>query len=161
VESITSRPDCITLVTDDFSGPSVSESFKAQLRSYDPTLCVMWNSKKMRFVVQQCVEHHAPGGEHTHLCQRIYVLLAQASDGTMLPLGDTVMNAIRARDVTKAGYGPTDLQRWIGDRNNEETKVREKIDRDQTDAVKHASRFNRRQLLSAFNKLNMMGTPNR
>lgn len=153
--------DRITLVTDDFSGPSIPESFEQQLRAYDTSLMVRWNSKKMRFVIEQCVEHHAPTPEHNHLCARIYVLLAQDREGCMMPLGSGVLEMIRARDVTKAGYGPNDKDRWIADQNDKEVKAREKIKADQDDAIEHSSRSNRRQLLRAFNQLSRMGTPNR
>lgn len=154
-------PDQITLVTNDYSGPTIPESFKQQLRSYDPTLHVEWNSRKMRFVIQQCVQHHAPTSDHNYLCERIYVLLVQDPEGCMMSLGEAVMNMIKARDVTKAGYGPNDREKWIADRNAEEIVEKQRIDAAQADAVKHASRFSRRQLLSAFNQLANMGTPNR
>jgi hypothetical protein len=153
--------DQITLVTDDFSGPKVSEKFLFQLKSYDPTLLVRWNSRKMRFVIEQCTRHHAPGPEHTHICERIYVFLVQDDDGCMMSLGDQVIEKIKARDVTRAGYGPNDLRRWISDQDAKETKVREKIELDQRDAVRHCSRDGRAQVIRAFNMLNNCGTPNR
>lgn len=69
----------------------------------------------------------------------------------MMPLGENVIQMIAARDVTKAGYGPDDLHRWIGDRNTEEEDKATEIKAKQDDAIKHASLFNRRQLLQAFN----------
>jgi hypothetical protein len=156
-----SFPDQITLVTDDFSGPKVSEKFFYDLKQYDPTLLVRWNSRKMRFVVEQCTHHHAPTAEHSHLCERIYVFLVQDDDGCMMSLGGQVLEKIKARDVTKAGYGPNDLRRFLFDASEPERKAREKIDRDQTDAVKHCSRDGRAQVIRAFNMLNNCGTPNR
>ena len=153
--------DKITLVTDDFSGPRVPEKFLFQLRSYDPSLLVQWNYKKMRFVIEQCTQHLAPTQEHTHICARIYVLLVQDPEGGMMSLGDSVIEQLKARDVTKAGYGPNDLQRWIDDRNREEDVTRNEIATKQREAVKHASAYGRRQLIQAFAKLSNMGSPNR
>jgi hypothetical protein len=153
--------DKITLVTDDFSGPKVSEKFLADLKRYDSTLLVRWNYKKMRFVIEQCIRHHAPTAEHSHICERIYVLLVQDSDGGMMALHSGVIEQIKARDVTQAGYGPNDVHKFIADANEIERKAREKIDRDQSDAVRHCSRDGRAQVIRAFNMLNNCGTPNR
>lgn len=153
--------DQITLVTDDFSGPKVSEKFLSDLKAYDPTLLVRWNSRKMRFTIEQCTHHHSPTAEHSHLCERIYVLLVEDAEKCMMPLGGAVIEKIKARDVTKAGYGPGDLRRFLADANELERKAREKIDRDQTEAVKHCSRDGRAQVIRAFNMLNNCGTPNR
>ena len=152
--------DKITLVTNDYSGPAIPEQFERNLRAYDPTLLVRWNYKKMRFVIEQCVEHHGPA-EHNHLCARIYVLLCQDPEGCMMSLGDAVMNMLRVRDVSKAGYGPNDLKQWIGDANAKDEAVRAGIEKKQAEAVKHASSYGRRQLIRAFNELANCGTPNR
>lgn len=157
----TATQDKITLVTNDFTGPAIPEQFLRDLRSYDPSLHVEWNCKKMRFVIQQCIKHHAPTSTHNHLCERIYVLLVEDSEHCMMALGSGVMERIRARDVSRAGYGPDDRERWIADRNAEEQKAQEKIKADQRDVVRHCSRDGRRQLLRAFNALSNMGTPNR
>lgn len=153
--------DQITLVTDDFSGPAIPESFERQLRALDPTLLVRWNGKRMRFVIEQCVGHHANGPQHSHLCERIYVFLVQDPEGAMMPLGEVVITKIRARDVTRAGYGPEDLHRWTAERADEDKQNKERIKQQQNDAVRHCTRFNRRQVLKAFNQLANMGSPNR
>lgn len=153
--------DKITLVTDDFTGPAISETFKRELRALDPTLLIRWNPRRMRFVIEQCTEHHAPGPEHDHLCARIYVLLVQDPEGGMMSPSSATLEQIKARDVTKAGYGPGDLQRWTKERADEDAETRKTIERKQREAVKHASAYGRRQLLQAFQKLSRMGTPNR
>ena len=154
-------PDKITLVTDDFSGPKVSEKFLSDLKAYDPTLLVRWNSRKMRFVVEQCTTHHAPTAEHSHLCERIYVLLVQDPEGGMMGLHSGVIEQIKARDVTKAGFGPDDLHKWTKLHADNDEKVRADIDRKQSEAIKHASAYGRAQLIKAFNQLENCGTPNR
>lgn len=153
--------DQITLVTDDFTGPSVPENFLRNLQTYDPSLLVRWNHKKMRFVIEQCTRHYAQGVGHNHLCERIYVMLVQDPDGCMMSLGDAVIEQIKKRDVTKQGYGPEGLARWTADRAREDAEVRADIERKQDDAIKHCSRFSRRQLLDAFTRLENCGTPNR
>lgn len=139
------------------AAPTVSEQFKKQLRALDPTLCVRWNQppafskRPPRFVIEQCVRHHAAGTEHDHTCQRIYVLICQDADGCMLPLGETVLEEIRARDVTKAGYGPNDLKKFCDDNQALVLAERKKMEQDQEDSIRHASKFNRRHLLRAVN----------
>lgn len=136
--------------------PAVPDAFLASLRAYDPTLLVRWNQppsfskRQPGFVIEQCIRHLAPGSEHSHVCQRSYVMTCRAADGSMLPLGDAILNEIKRRDVTKAGFGPEDHARFC--RANHETLMtqRAKIERDQAEAVRHASRLNRRQLLQAI-----------
>lgn len=136
--------------------PSVPDWFRIRLRELDPTLLVRWNQpppfsrRPARFVIEQCVRHHASTSEHNHLCERIYVLQCQDDEGAMMPLGEAVLNEIKRRDVAAAGYGPDDLARFCADNQALVLAEREKIDQAQTDAVKHASRFNRRQLLHAI-----------
>lgn len=129
-------------------GPAIPESFRAQLRQYDPDLLVAWNHIKKRFVIEQCVQH-AGGPEHTHVCGRNFVVLAQDDDGVMLPLGDRVMEKIKAADVTRAGYGPEDLAKFLKDQKAVLAADRKDREQKSRDAVTHGSRFNRRQLLKA------------
>ena len=131
-------------------GPAIPESFIAQLRQYDSTLLVAWNSIKNRFVIEKCDEHYAEGPAHSHLCRRSYVLMAQDDEGVMLPLGDHVMDKIRAADVTRAGYGPDDLAKFLADQKAVLKKDHEDRDKKMRDAVRHGSKLNRRQLLRAI-----------
>lgn len=140
--------------------PAIPADFKAKLRALDPSLLVRWNQppefskRPPRFVIEQCIGHHGPTAEHTHVCQRLYVFLVQDSDGNMAQLGDWVLEEIKRRDVQRAGYGPNDLERFCRDNQQEVLAQRAKIEADQADAVKHASKFNRRQLIHA---LDLMG----
>lgn len=139
----------IVLPGQSHEGPAIPESFRESLRQYDPNLIVAWNTIKKRFVIEQCVEHLAEGTAHTHICRRNYVAIAQDDEGHMLPLGDKVMEMIKARDVLNAGYGPDDLQKFLADQKAAGVAERERISKAQDDAIKHGSRFNRRQLLKA------------
>lgn len=130
-------------------GPAIPDSFRRQLRQYDPSLLVAWNEIKKRFVIEQCVKHLSPGPEHSHICDRLFVALAQDDEGVMLPLGDKMMDKIKAADVTRAGYGPNDKSRFLADQKKILAADREDRDRKTDDAFKHGSRFNRRQLLKA------------
>jgi hypothetical protein len=131
-------------------GPAIPESFVAQLRQYDPTLLVAWNGIRKRFVIEKCDQHLSGVEAHTHLCRRSFVVMAQDDDGVMMPLGDRVMDKIRAADVTNAGYGPDDLARFLADQKAVFKKYREDIDAKSADAIRHGSRINKRQLLKAI-----------
>lgn len=145
--------DRITLVGG--GRPAIPEGFRERLRALDPTLCVRWNQpppwskKPPRFIIEQCVKHYAIGAEHDHTCQRLYVFLVQDAEGGMMPLGDAVLEEIKSRDVQRAGYGPNDLDRFIREHQEQLDANREQITAAQADSVRHASRFNRRQLLKA------------
>lgn len=78
-----------------------------------------------------------------------------------MPLGDAVMNQIKARDVSRAGYGPEDLQKFLAMGNRLEEQDTAERKRKSDEAVELCSRDNRRQLLRAFRMLDRMGKPNR
>lgn len=129
--------------------PAIPDGFREKLRRYDPSLCISWNTFRKRFVIEQCIQHNAAGPEHTHVCNRIYVCIAQDPDGCMMPLGDRVMNMIAARDVQKAGYGPNDLQRFIADNRAKRREHSERIDKQMNETIREATKDGRRQLLKA------------
>lgn len=131
-------------------GPAIPESFLESLRQYDRSLLVAWNHIRKRFVIEQCTEHYADGNAHSHLCRRIFVLMAQDDEGVMLPLGDRVMDKIRAADVSKAGYGPNDLAKFLADQKLVLKKDHDDREAAMADAVRHGSKLNRRQLLKAI-----------
>jgi len=142
--------------------PAISDAFRQRLRETDPDLCVAWNSIKKRFVIEQCVKHLSGTVEHSHVCDRLYVLMVQDEDGCMLPLGDKVIEMIKARDVSKLGYGPNDLNRFQTDIKN---AAKEEIERRQKAgeaAIRYGSRHNRRQLLQAIHLVQQHNlTPNK
>lgn len=134
------------------AAPAISAEFKARLKAFDPLLCVSWNRLRRRFVIEQCIAHHAPTSEHSHLCERIYVLLVESPEGTMLGLGDHVFTELRARDVRNAGYteDARGRENFLRDAANACERSQRKIEADQADAVRHCSRSNRRQLSRAI-----------
>lgn len=67
----------------------------------------------------------------------------------MMPLGDKVLEEIKLRDVQQAGYGPNDLKKFCDDNQALVLAERKKMEQDQEDSIRHASKFNRRQLLRA------------
>jgi len=142
--------------------PAISDAFRERLRQLDPDLCVAWNYVKKRFVIEQCVKHLSGTAEHSHVCDRNYVLMVQDEDGCMMSLGEKVIEMVKARDVSRLGYGPNDLARFQTDIKaaaKEEIKRREEAGES---VIRYASRHNRRQLLSAIHLIQQHNlTPNR
>jgi hypothetical protein len=143
----------VVLPGETLDGPAVPDSFSQSLRQYDPTLLVTWNARRKRFVVEQCVEHLNPASatEHSHLCRRIYVVMAQdEEDQTMIPLGEKVMEMIRARDVTKLGFGPEDTAKFIKKATDEIVEHTAKVDKKCAEIVRDCRKDNKRQLRKAI-----------
>lgn len=141
--------------------PRVSEDFAQRLRQYDRSLLVTWNTRVRRFVITQCVEHHASGYEHSHLCRQIPVVTVQDSDGHMMPLGESVIQMIRAADNEKKGYGPHDLAKFCADKQRELEDERAGMEKEQEAVIRYGSRHNRRQLMQAIHLIQQHNlTPN-
>jgi hypothetical protein len=99
-----------------------SQEFLKRLQTtFGRDLHVTWHVKKRRFVIEQCVQHHAnpdPNENgilvHTHVCNRIYVWLVrdEATDEYM-PLGDRVIAKLQEMETyRKYGTGPEALARF-------------------------------------------------
>lgn len=139
----------IVLPGEQTEAPAIPESFREMLRKYDPDLLISWNTFRKRFVIEQCVQHLSGRPEHTHICRRNYVVIVQDGEGSMVPLGEGVIQMIAERDNQRRGYGPQDLARFIRDRREERDSVTRKGYDAGRDAIKHATRDGRRQLLKA------------
>jgi hypothetical protein len=135
--------------------PAIPEGFRRRLHEQDRTLLVSWHEKRHRWLIEQCIGPHLPdgSGDHTHLCGRIYVYMVQDENRLYLPLGDHVLEELRRRDVSRLGYGPENADDFIRAMNQVDEANKAKIEADMADSVKHASRFNRRQLLQAVRLL--------
>lgn len=130
--------------------PAIPDGFRERLRQIDPALCIAWNSIKKRFVIEQCVRHFAGGTEHTHVCDRLYVLIVQDDEGCMMPLGEKVFEMIKARDVSRAGYGPEDLARFQRESRERGKGEKLRLEKAGEEQIRYASRFNRPQLQRAI-----------
>lgn len=130
--------------------PAIPESFIRSLRGYDPKLHVQWNPKRRRFTILVCTQHLAPTEMHTHICRSEYVFLCQTDDGELLPLSDAVIDEIRRRDVSRAGYGPTDARRFCADAEFARITNDEEIARQQRQIMTDNTRDNKRQLRKAY-----------
>lgn len=123
-------------------------SFVARLKAFDSDLTASWNKLKNRWTIYQCIEHHPLSGEHSHLCRRTYVWLCQDEEGTMIPLGDYVMNRLAEmrRNSSQWGEGEVALQRFKRHVANVEAEMKAKRERDMADISNHNRKFNKRQL---------------
>lgn len=89
--------------------------FLKRLEAFDPTLTVVWNTRKGCWVIEQCIEHLAAGRAHTHLCRRIYVWLMP--QGMVLENDAAIFEELARRDTRRAGYepGPKGLEAFKAD----------------------------------------------
>ena len=101
----------------------ISDSFVKSLQSiFTPDLCVSWNERKQRYVIEQCIEHQGssfpnPEGvvEHSHLCRRIYVWLVRDEENgdCYMPLSQRVIEKLHEMETyRKYGTGPDALRRF-------------------------------------------------
>jgi hypothetical protein len=75
----------------------ISERFRSELKAFDSSLIVLYNEHGMhagKYQIEKCIEHHG-GGDHSHLCRRMYVMTVQGDEGEPLPLGDHVFAKLR------------------------------------------------------------------
>ena len=120
-----------TLVLSD--GPRVAPAeFLARLKTFDPSLCIEYNTRRHRWVIEQCIEHFAPTAEHTHVCRRIYVWLVEDPEKNFLSLDhvDGIFEELARRDTLRAGFepGPEGLKKFID--NAEYIRVKDQEKRD-------------------------------
>lgn len=122
-------------------------SFIARLKAFDKDLCVAWNTRKNRWAIEQCTEHHPVNGEHSHLCKRVLAWLCQDEDGDMVPLGDFVMAKLAEMRTfsEQFGEGPQSLERFKRFVNNQEAEMRAKREAAVADINDHNRKFNKRQ----------------
>jgi hypothetical protein len=141
----------VVLPGETLDGPAIPDSFRESLRQYDATLLVTWNARRKRFVIEQCIEHLAATAEHTHVCRRQYVCMAQDDeDKSMLPLGDKVMDLIRARDVSRLGFGPEDTQKFIAKAAGEQAAHAADIEEKRAEIIRDGGKDNKIQLRKAL-----------
>lgn len=95
------------------------EDFKQKLRAFDPDLLVTYDVRRHRWKIEQCVLHLAPGAEHSHVCDRVYVWLLQTDEGDYLSLEnwDGIRDKLRSIDTRAQGYAPDEkgLERYRAD----------------------------------------------
>ncbi len=129
--------------------PAAPETFLRRMRQLDPSLHLSWNGRKHKWLIEQCIEHHAAGALHDHTCRRVYVYLVQAENGDPMPLSERVLDKLKEIDTQRQGYGPDRLEAWRRDRMNEQLELEARRNEEMRDAIRHSSRYNRRQLLRA------------
>jgi hypothetical protein len=142
--------------------PSVPEDFQRRLQSFDPDLYVVWHQSPFvkqagRWKIERCVRHHAGfdlSGRplHTHICERVYILMCQDEEGTPKPLGDWVFAKLREmRANWEALGGDTEraVKNAIAISNNIDQEREAKREADTQEMI----RYNRKDKRVQFNKL--------
>jgi hypothetical protein len=106
------------------------EEFKRKLRAFDPDLLVAYDLRRHRWKIEQCVRHLAPGVEHSHVCDRVYVWLVQTPEGDYLGLDnwEGIREKLCAMDTRAQGFSPDEkgLERYRAELTYEEERARQK-----------------------------------
>lgn len=148
--------------------PSAPTSFEERLQKYDKDLVLTWHKpphwKRSRpgvWKVEQCVRHF--GGmrsnglpEHTHVCQRVYVMVIQDEDGTPIPLGDHViekLQAMRAYSESFGGQTERGLVNFIRNSDSIDEELASKRAAAAEDLMAHNRRYHRVQMNRIFNMI--------
>lgn len=132
------------------AAPSVPDWFRTRLAHYDPTLLLAWNGRKRKWVIEQCVRHHAPAAAHSHVCERIYVWMVQDAQGDPMPLGEHVLEKLAAIDLQRQGFGPEDREKFIRRLNQEQLELERKREAEIASMMRHNRLYHRVQLNRAF-----------
>ncbi len=89
------------------STPTFPEEFQRKLQDFDRDLLITWHrpphwprSRRGVWKVERCANHHAGFDlsgrpQHTHVCERVYVLMCQDEEGTPMPLGEWIFEKLR------------------------------------------------------------------
>lgn len=135
--------------------PSVPEEFQRRLAAFDKDLYVVWHKSPYskqpgRWKIERCVRHF--GGTHSHVCERVYVLMCQDEDGVPKPLGDWVFEKLREmRSNWEALGGDTErgVRNAIALSDGIEQAMEQKREAAQEDMI----HYNRKDKRFQFNKL--------
>lgn len=154
------------ILTDADNAPSQPSDFERRLQTFDKDLLILWHKpphwKKSRpgvWKIEQCIEHlsgkfRASGmPEHTHVCRRIYVTVVQDEDGTPMPLGDHVLDKLKAMRANSESFGgetARGLTNFIRHSESIDQELESKRAAAREDTMRHNRKFNRRQINQAF-----------
>jgi hypothetical protein len=126
-----------------------SERFIEKLKDFDPKLYVVWNFRKHRWVIEECIEHSvcAPTGWHSHLCRRSHVWLVREPDDSYLELCDRVIDELKGMNVQRK-YGS--MENMIKAMDEIDRKNDEQFRKDLREGIQERKKDNKRQLEHAI-----------
>jgi len=149
--------------------PTPPEEFERKLQQYDRDLIVAWHKpptwKRSRpgvWKIEQCVRHlsgllHPDGRpKHTHVCQRSYVMLVTDEQGSPLPLGEHVIEKLRAmRAYSESFGGETErgLKNFIRNSDAIDAELENRRAVAAEGIMQHNRKYNRVTLNRAYNLL--------
>lgn len=127
----------------------VPQWFKDKLRQFDSKLLVMWNKRKERWVIEECMEHLSGQTEHTHLCRRDPFFLLANPDGSAIDLEDSRIftHWLLKFNIEKRFGGAEGL---VAKMNEIDAANEEKERRDARRAIEDAKKDNKKQLEEAI-----------
>lgn len=141
------------------STPNFPEEFQRKLQDFDRDLLITWHrpphwprSRRGVWKVERCGIHH--GGfdmsgrpKHTHVCERLYVLMAQDEEGTPMPLGEWVFEKLRGMRQEWERLGG-DTERGVRNALAESDRIEQGMEAKREAARQDVKEYNRK-----FNKV--------
>ena len=140
------------------STPSIPEAFQARLQAFDKDLMVCWHQPPIsrqagRWKIERCVKHH--GLQHSHLCERVYILMCQDDEGTPMPLGDWVFTKLREMRSNWEALGG-DTERGVRNAIAVSNCIDQELEQKRELASQDVVSYNRKDKRIQFNKLMML-----
>lgn len=143
--------------------PSIPPEFQATLQQFDKDLLLAWHhppawpkSRPGMWKIEQCIEHHGSfaldgNPQHDHTCRRSYVWMVRDEDGVAMPLGDAVIDHLRAMRAHSESYGSGEraLRNFIAASNRLDDDLENKREERRKEIMDYNGRLNRRQLNQA------------
>lgn len=128
------------------AAPTIPDWFMTALRHIDPALFVLWNPNRGRWIIARCIRgDNTTHGEHDQkVCAQTLVLVVESElYGGYVPLTEGTLDKLRSMDQWTKFKSAEEMQAAL---NDEETKQREKIDRDMREDIEHCGKDGRVQL---------------
>jgi len=136
--------------------PSFPEDFQRRLQTLDSSLLVVWHkppfvTKPGRWKIERCIQHNG-GAQHSHVCNRVYILMCQDSDGTPMPLGDWVFDKLREMRQNWEAMGG-DTERGVRNALAASDRIEQEMGTKREAAREDMIRYNRKDKRVQFNRL--------
>jgi len=136
--------------------PSVPVDFQRRLAAFDKDLYVVWHKSPYskqpgRWKIERCIRHFG-GKEHSHVCERVYILMCEDADGTPKPLGEWVLDELRAGRQRWEALGG-DTERGVRNALAESNRVEQELQAKREAASEDMIKYNQKDKRFQFNKL--------
>jgi hypothetical protein len=153
------RPKPAGIVVMGESTPSFPEDFQKRLQAFDSSLLIVWHKpphwprhRRGVWKIERCVQHRPDGGPHNHVCNRVYILMCQDSDGTPMPLGEWIFEKLREMRHNWEAMGG-DTERGVRNALADSNRIEQEMEAKREAASEDMIHYNRKDKRVQINKL--------